>query len=144
MNTFKSIIETLDLKPHPEGGFYKRVYQNDAGPTGRGHATAIYYLLEGRAFAKWHRVADADELWFWHAGAPLTLEIDVAQKGVQAPTLGPDIGSGERPQLTVRAGEWQRARCNGDWTLVSCSVSPGFLFDTYDLVEDENWHPSAQ
>ncbi|MBL4639045.1 MAG: cupin domain-containing protein [Kordiimonadaceae bacterium] len=142
MQTLQSIIDTLDLAPHPEGGFYKRMYENDAGPEGRGHATAIYYLLEGQKFAKWHKVVDADELWFWHAGAPLTLEIDAKQKGVQAYTLGIDIPAGERPQITVRAGEWQRARCDGDWTLVSCCVSPGFLFENYDLVEDPDWHPN--
>lgn len=138
--TIEEIAEKLELSPHPEGGFYRRTFQNENGPLGRGHATAIYYLLDGN-FNKWHRM-DADELWFWHAGAPLTLEIDIAGNGVESFVLGSDISAGEHPQLLAPAGDWQRAKSNGDWTLVSCSVSPGFTFENYDLIEDPDWHPS--
>lgn len=141
MATVENLIEKLGLEPHPEGGYYRRTFQNERGPEGRGHATAIYYLLEGGAFNKWHRT-DGDELWFWHAGAPLTLEIDVEGNGVQVQILGSDILAGQTPQALAPAGDWQRAKSNGDWTLVSCSVSPGFTFENYDLIEDINWHPS--
>lgn len=140
MLTAQELVKKLDLSPHPEGGYYKRTYQNEKGPEGRGHATAIYYLLEGGRFNKWHRV-DADELWFWHAGTSLTLEVDFKQQGVQSLTLGPNVIAGERPQLLAPAHDWQRAKSNGDWTLVSCSVSPGFTFDKYELIEDPSWHP---
>jgi len=132
----KDIIQKLDLTPHPEGGYYRRTYQNDEGAEGRGHATAIYYLLEGKEFALWHKV-DADEIWFWHAGGTLTLEINEKGHTTTAHALGSDIAAGEKPQILVPAHAWQRARSNDDWTLVSCCVSPGFLFDTYDLATPE-------
>ncbi|UTW60360.1 cupin domain-containing protein [Kordiimonas sp. SCSIO 12603] len=140
MVTAKDVIKKLDLSPHPEGGYYRRTYQNEGGAEARGRATSIYYFLEGTDFAKWHST-DGDEIWYWHAGAALTLEIDLHHKGVQSYELGPDIFHGQAPQILVPADNWQRARSNGDWTLVSCMVSPGFLFDSYELIEDENWHP---
>tara|TARA_R110002096_G_scaffold164059_4_gene331734 strand:- start:2541 stop:2993 length:453 start_codon:yes stop_codon:yes gene_type:complete len=142
MQTVQDLIENLELSPHPEGGYYKRTFQNKEGPKGRGHATAIYYLLEGGSFNKWHKI-DSDELWFWHAGATLTLETAHNDKGVQSHTLGPNVLAGELPQLLAPAHKWQRAKSNGDWTLVSCSVSPGFTFENYDLIEDPNWQPDT-
>lgn len=133
------IIKTLKLEPHPEGGYYRRTYKNAQGPvtsTGenRGHASAIYYLCEGNTFSRWHRV-DGDELWFWHAGSPLTLELrdDV---GVRCLSLGPDLTAGQQPQHIVPAHVWQHAKSDGSWTLVSCAVSPGFLFETFEMEDD--------
>lgn len=142
MQTIQDLIKKLELVPHPEGGYYKRTFQNKEGPDGRGHATAIYYLLEGGSFNKWHRM-DSDELWFWHAGAPLTLEIANSEKHVQPHMLGPNVMANELPQLLAPAHRWQRAKSNGNWTLVSCSVSPGFTFENYDLIENPSWHPST-
>ncbi len=143
MTSVQEIVEKLELIPHPEGGYYRRTFQNKLGPANRGHATAIYYLLEGGQYNKWHRF-DSDELWFWHAGSPLTLEIDSENQAVTSQTLGPNILAGELPQLLAPAGDWQRARSNGEWTLVSCAVSPGFTFDNYELVDDLDWHPDNQ
>ncbi len=142
MPSAQDIIEKLNLTPHPEGGYYRRTYQNDGGSEARGRATSIYYFLEGNDFAKWH-LTDGDEIWYWHAGASLTLEIDLNKEGVKAFELGPDILNNQQPQILVPAGDWQRARANGDWTLVSCMVSPGFLFESYELIEDKNWHPDT-
>ncbi len=139
MKSVDDMVRALDLHPHPEGGFYRRTYKNAAGPLSpasmpgeqnRGHASAIYYL-QMPAYSLWHRT-DGDELWFWHAGAALTIEVRQDQGDVLAQTLGTDIVAGQQPQL-VPGGTWQRAKSHGDWTLVSCSVSPGFLFETYEL-----------
>lgn len=128
------------MQPHPEGGYYRRTYKNAAGPAApggisteqnRGYASAIYYL-QMPDYSLWHRT-DGDELWFWHAGAPLTIEMRQDEGGILTQTLGTDIIAGQQPQLMVPGGEWQRAKSHGDWTLVSCSVSPGFLFETYEL-----------
>lgn len=142
MRSIDEIIRLLELTPHPEGGYYRRTYRNAEGPPSpgaeangenRGHASAIYYL-QMPAFSLWHRT-DGDELWFWHAGAPLTLEIRGDDGTAFAQTLGLDMPAGQQPQLLVPGGQWQRAQSQGDWTLVSCSVSPGFLFETYELEE---------
>lgn len=136
MKTAEDIVKILKLEPHPEGGYYRRTFKNTKGPKepggeNRGHATAIYYL-QMPDYSLWHRT-DGDELWFWHAGASLTLEIRGADGSVQTKTLGPDIAAGQEPQQLAPASLWQRAKSDGDWTLVSCSVSPGFLFETYEL-----------
>jgi len=136
MNTVKDIAKQLDLRPHPEGGYYRRTYKNQHGPHERGHASAIYYLLEGGGFARRHKL-DADELWFWHAGAPLTLEFNSSDEEVRRLLLGPDITNGERPQQLIPRDHWQRARSEGEWTLVSCCVSPGFMFETFEMKTAE-------
>lgn len=143
MQLAKEIIQQLDLSPHPEGGYYRRVHQTPDNAGSRGLMTAIYYLLEGGDFARWHKV-DADELWFWHAGAPLVLETCPGgpDSEVHEHILGTDLISGEQPQACVPAHRWQRAKSLGDYTLVSCSVSPGFLFDTYELAE-EGFDPTS-
>jgi len=145
MHSIQDIVRTLQLEPHPEGGFYRRTYKNEGGPPGpgktstvsnRGHASAIYYL-QMPEFSLWHRT-DGDELWFWHAGAPLTLEVRQDDGSADAKTLGQDFASGQSPQLLAPANKWQRAKSLGNWTLVSCSVSPGFLFETYELEKRGN------
>lgn len=74
MHTVDSVIRALDLKPHPEGGFYRENFRDSAGANGRSHATAIYYLLREGEISHWHRV-DAAEIWHWYVGAPLALSI---------------------------------------------------------------------
>lgn len=142
MNSIDEIIRTLELIPHPEGGYYRRTYKNAEGPAmpgsapvgeNRGFASAIYYL-QMPDYSLWHRT-DGDELWFWHAGSPMRLEIRGTNGAASGQTLGLDMTAGQQPQLMVPGGQWQRAKSLGDWTLVSCSVSPGFLFETYELEE---------
>ena len=92
----KSIIATLDLKPHPEGGYFKETFRDPAGGD-RGHSTAIYYLLEAGDLSHWHRVLDAVEVWHWYAGAPLELAISEDAKSVNTLRLGPDLAAGVDP-----------------------------------------------
>ena len=90
-------------------------------------STAIYFLLARGERSHWHRV-DAVEIWHWHAGAPLELEIAQASGARERVTLGADLAAGERPQAMVPAHAWQAAQSLGDWTLVGCTVAPGFEF----------------
>ena len=128
----RAIIDRLGLAPHPEGGWYRQTWaaDNDGRPTG----TAILFLLQAGEVSHWHRV-DAAEIWLFHAGAPLilsTAETDVGP--AQDRVLGPDVLTGEMPQLIVPPHHWQAARTTGAWTLVSCTVSPGFRFDGFTLA----------
>ena len=99
---------------------------NSAG--GRGHSTAIYFLLEGGDVSAWHRVKDAAEVWHFYAGAPLELSYSTRRRAWRSFVLGIDLATGERPQAIVPANRWQAARSLGDWTLVGCTVAPGFDF----------------
>lgn len=131
--TMEEIIKALNLAPHPEGGYYRRTYTN-AHSGGRGYASSIYFLVPEGDFTAWHRF-DADELWFWHAGAPLTLEWRDDDNHVFSAVLGIDLPAEQNPQVLLPANKWQRAQSQGDWTLVSCVVSPGFIFETFEMQE---------
>ena len=133
------VIALLDMKPHPEGGHYVETFRDENGPIGRGHSTAIYFLLQVGEVSAWHRV-DAAEHWFWHAGGPLALSISEDAQSARAIRLGPDLRAGQRPQAVVPPNAWQAAESLGAWTLVSCVVAPGFLFETFELA-DPSWFP---
>lgn len=129
--TADQIIAELELAPHPEGGHYRQTWA--AGNDGRPTATCIYFLLTADEVSHWHRV-DAAEIWLYHAGAPLVLSISDTEAGpAQDHLLTPDLAQG-RPQVLVPAHHWQAARSTGDFTLVSCAVSPGFRFDGFELA----------
>ncbi|MBB6412891.1 cupin domain-containing protein [Mesorhizobium sangaii] len=139
MTSAAEIIAILGLKPHPEGGWYAETFRDGAGGA-RGHSTAIYFLLEQHQVSAWHRVKDATEVWHFHAGAPLALSMSEEDGAVFEQVLGIDLAAGERPQIVVPAGWWQSARSQGEWTLVGCTVAPGFEFATFELAEP-GWQP---
>jgi uncharacterized protein len=134
------IIRLLDLKPHPEGGHFRETFRDTRQVEGnRAASTAIYFLLARSERSHWHRV-DAVEIWHWHAGAPLELEITQSEGRIERVTLGNDLVSGQRPQAVVPAHVWQAAQSLGDWTLVSCTVAPGFEFKGFELAP-RSWAP---
>ena len=132
--TADEIIALLDLAPHPEGGHYRQTWVADAVEGERSAGTCIYFLLKAGERSHWHRV-DATEIWHFHAGAPLILKRAATEAGPRADhRLGPDLAAGERPQGIVPEGWWQSAETTRDWTLVSCTVSPGFRFEGFELA----------
>jgi predicted cupin superfamily sugar epimerase len=134
------IITRLGLRPHPEGGHYRETFRDGrVDGNGRSVATAIYFLLARGERSHWHRI-DAVEIWHHYAGSALILEIadDQGQRSVR---LGPDVAAGERPQAIVPAHAWQAAQSTGDWTLVGCTVAPGFDFSSFELAP-KGWTPS--
>ncbi len=129
--TAQEIIDHLNLQKHPEGGWYRETWR--AQNEGRATGTCIYFLLEAEESSHWHRV-DATEIWLYHAGAPLILSISETDQGPATDhLLSLDLSKGA-PQLIVPQNHWQAARTTGDYTLVSCTVSPGFEFDGFDLA----------
>ena len=142
--TADEIIAHLGMKPHPEGGHYVETFRAP-GPhheeSGRSSGTAIYFLLKAGERSHWHRV-DAVETWHYYAGAPLVLEIAADESGpIRRMKLGPDIAMGERPQGVVATGHWQAAESLGDWTLVGCTVAPGFEFANLEMAP-RDWSPA--
>jgi predicted cupin superfamily sugar epimerase len=133
------VIALLELERHPEGGWYRQTFA-DTQPAGARHlSTAIYYLLEGGDQSAWHRV-DATEIWHWHAGAPLKLRLSHEGKVIDEHTLGPDLRANQRPQVVVLRHSWQTAKSLGAWTLVGCTVAPGFQFSGFEMA-DKDWEP---
>jgi uncharacterized protein len=141
------IIRLLDLKPHPEGGYFRETYRDDLLPheqgregSARAASTAIYFLLARGERSHWHRV-DAAEVWHYYAGAPLALQIAETDKGpIRRLRLGPDLAAGERPQAVVAPHAWQAAESLGEWTLAGCTVAPGFEFTGFELAP-AGWMP---
>ena len=127
----EALIAQLKLQPHPEGGHFRESFRGDGVKGGRAHSTAIYFLLKAGERSRWHRV-DAAEVWHFYRGAPLELCI-----GKQSYVLGPGIDEAQAPQIVVPPGEWQMARSLGDYTLVGCTVAPGFEFAHFEMAPDD-------
>jgi predicted cupin superfamily sugar epimerase len=139
MPTARDIIEKLDLRPHPEGGHYRETFRDPVrDASGRSASTAIYFLLARGERSHWHRI-DAVEVWHHYAGDALLLRI-ADEAGSREVRLGPDVMGGDQPQAIVPERAWQSAEPTGDWTLVGCTVAPGFDFSTFELAA-KDWAP---
>ena len=139
--TAAEIIARLQLTPHPEGGHFRETFRDTrCDAEGRAASTAIYFLLARGERSHWHRV-DAVEVWHYYAGDTLTLQI-ADESGARTVRLGPDLAAGEVPQAIVPARAWQAAESNGDWTLVGCTVAPGFEFAHFELAP-RDWTPGS-
>jgi len=124
------IIALLNLKPHPEGGYFRETFRDGAAADGRAYSTAIYFLLKAGEISRWHRV-DAVEIWHFYRGAPLELRI-----GKDIYVLGPNVDEAQAPQVVVPPHAWQSAKSLGDYTLVGCTVAPGFEFANFEMAPD--------
>ncbi len=139
--TPREIIALLDLAPHPEGGWYRQTFA-DVTVDGRPASTAIYFLLETGQVSHWHRI-HAVEAWLYHAGAPLALSLAPFEDGhIETVVLGPDLEADQRPQVIVPKGWWQSAVSQGAYTLVTCTVAPGFRFEGFELAPP-GWSPGT-
>jgi uncharacterized protein len=137
--TAADIIARLGLKPHPEGGHYRETLRDSrCDADGRAFSTAIYFLLARGERSHWHRI-DAVEVWHYHAGAALSLQI-ADDEGRRVIRLGPDLAAAEAPQAIVPPRAWQAAESTGDWTLVGCTVAPGFEFAKFEMAP-KGWQP---
>ncbi len=134
-----ALIRALGLAPHPEGGFYRETFRDRPAGGGRGAMTAIYYLLRAGERSHWHRI-DATEIWLFHAGAPLALSLSEDGKTSTTVHLGPDVASGQSPQVIIPPACWQAAESLGDWTLVGCTVAPAFEFSGFEMAQP-GWTP---
>jgi predicted cupin superfamily sugar epimerase len=141
--TADALIAALDLRPHPEGGFYREIYRSPLSLDGLPHGaprpalTGIYFLLPAGTFSAWHRVR-SDEVWHHYQGDPVRLHVIVG--GVHhSHRLGQDILAGERPQVVVPADAWQAAEPIGDrYALCGCNVAPGFDFADFEMPEADD------
>jgi predicted cupin superfamily sugar epimerase len=134
------IIARLELKPHPEGGHYRETFRDSrTDGNGRSRSTAIYFLLARNERSHWHRI-DAVEVWHYYAGSALTLKI-ADDDGEWSFKLGPNLAAGEQPQAVVPPDTWQAAESTGDWTLVGCTVAPGFDFARFEMAP-AGWEPT--
>ncbi|MCH2152441.1 MAG: cupin domain-containing protein [Phycisphaerales bacterium] len=136
-----TMIQHLELQPHPEGGYYRETFRSEALlNSDRAAATSILFLLPRGVRSRWHRV-DAEELWIYQAGAELDIRIAAEDETCHTHRLG--LGNEAHAQLVVPANHWQDACSRGDWTLVACVVTPGFQFEGFQMAE-EGWEPELK
>ncbi|NQX93542.1 MAG: cupin domain-containing protein [Erythrobacter sp.] len=148
-DTAAALVEQLGLSPHPEGGWYRETWRGPARADGRAGGTAIHFLLKAGERSHWHTV-DAEEMWLWQGGDPLTLRLAASEAGpIEDTVLGSDVAAGEALQGLVPTGHWQAAEAlppdqgvHG-YSLVSCVVVPGFDFAGFRLAEP-GWGPGAE
>ncbi|MCC1481858.1 cupin domain-containing protein [Roseibaca sp. Y0-43] len=133
MTTATDLIARFGLTPHPEGGWYRQTWIAEAAPGARPAGTAILFLLQAGESSHWHKV-DAAEIWHFHAGAPLALDMAATDAGPATRTVLGNAAEGHAPQAIVPPDHWQAARSLGDWSLVGCTVSPAFRFDGFTLA----------
>ena len=129
----RQVIEALGLEPHPEGGWFRETFRDDA-------STAIFYLLQAGQVSAWHRVRNASEVWHHYAGGPLRISLAAPDEPAREAILGPDLFAGQTPQVVVPTGWWQSAEPLGAWTLVGCTVAPAFDFAAFEMAP-EGWEP---
>jgi uncharacterized protein len=143
------IIKDLKLKPHPEGGFYRETYRStgeidqddrESGLKGkRNLATCIYFLITSEAFSSFHRIRQ-DEIWHFYIGSPIRLHLITQAGDYSSHVIGNDIYNGEIPQIVVPGGNWFAAEVinNDDFSLVGCTVSPGFDYNDFELADQDD------
>lgn len=134
-----ALVERLALEEHPEGGWFRRTWQHDVVEEGRPLASSIQYLLPEGVVSRWHRV-DAAESWIFNGGAPLALSMTDHDGRLITVELGPPSDPGTMPQHVVPAGAWQSATSRGEYSLVTCVVVPGFVWEGFELAPD-GWSP---
>jgi predicted cupin superfamily sugar epimerase len=143
----EQIIDRLQLTAHPEGGYFRETYRSDLFldekslleyTNGRNLKTAIYFLLKSGQKSAFHRLR-SDEFWYFHQGSPLEVYIIHPDGRLEEVSLGNDFTLNQTPQLLLPAGTWFAARCveEQSFTLISCSVAPGFDFTDFELADRE-------
>lgn len=133
-----TIIKSLSLEPHPEGGHFKEVFRDTAvDSTGRSRSTAIYYLLKSGQHSQLHRL-DASEGWHHYLGGCLEI-VEISDTGPKVTKLGKSLADGERPSYTVPPGTWFGARpaVGTDFVLAGCTVAPAFDFEKFEMGDRE-------
>ena len=148
MSPIEEIVKELDLKPHPEGGYFKETYRSkgeikeDSLHSGyggkRNYSTCIYFLLTSETFSAFHKIKQ-DEIWHFYAGSPIQLHTISEAGDLSKFIIGTDLISGQTPQLIVPGDHWFAATVvnDNDYALVGCTVAPGFDFSDFVLADRE-------
>lgn len=139
----QTLIQQLNLIPHPEGGYYRETYRSQQkiyteNQQTKNAGTVIYFLLENNQKSHFHRI-QSDETWYFHQEESIEI-VTLTQNGIKPYILSNHIKNNEFPQVTVPANTWFAAKIKSGkgYALVSCSVAPGFDFNNFELAEREN------
>ena len=144
MTSLQTVIKSLRLKPHPEGGYFRETYRSTgeisrenlgAEYSGkRNYSTCIYFLLTSESFSAFHRIVQ-DEIWHFYEGSPISFHMISPKGEYSGVIIGSSLDEGQVPQCVIPCGTWFAACVtdNNAYSLVGCTVSPGFNFDDFEL-----------
>lgn len=139
----EKLISILDLKPHPEGGFFKETYrsrENHKPPESlriegdRSISTAIYFMLRKGNFSAFHRIKQ-DEVWHHYLGGTIVIHSISPEGKYRKFGLGKNLEEGEKPQHVVPGGYWFASETLDEYALAGCTVAPGFDFADFEMAE---------
>lgn len=140
----EGIIKRLDLRPHPEGGYYRETYRSNVVipgglpdiPGKHFAGTAIYFLLTSGDISRFHRLK-YDELFHFYAGDPVGWVLIHPDGRREEKRLGPVGTDGREPQVVIPAGCWFGGSLEpgGAYCLMGTTVAPGFEFDDFELAD---------
>ena len=132
-------IRKLEMNAHPEGGWYKETFRDERLVDGKKNAsTAIYFLIEGDSPSHFHRISST-EMWHFYYGDPLIVhELSSESKHYKQHKIGKNLDNGEEFQAFIPSGAWFAAETKGNYSLVGCTVAPGFEFEDFELAEGES------
>ena len=136
------LVQTLELQPHPEGGFYKETYRSALkNQEEQSLMTSIYFLLTSDSPSHFHRI-QSDEHWYFHEGNPLSIHL-LTDNGLETIELGLDLSKNQTPNALVKGNTifGSEIQTGNGYALVSCVVSPGFDFSTFELFTKEDLLP---
>lgn len=149
MTSSKELVNKLDLQPHPEGGYFKEVYRSEEEmksedlperyKSPRCFGTSIYYMLEGERFSSFHKLK-SDEIWHFYLGSPIILHLINKEGKYSKVIVGQNVDEDEHLQFTIPHGTWFAAEVKdkSSFSLVGCTVSPGFDFADFEMGERNN------
>ena len=131
------IIKKLTMRVHPEGGYFSESFRDD-----QNNVSLIYYLLKKNEKSHWHRLTK-NEILHFYKGSPLNISISKDGKTSNDITLGNNIDGNENMHLVVKAGSWFSMTSTGDYSLIGCTVAPGFDYKDFELAP-KNWEPGKK
>ncbi len=146
MERVHEIVKTLNLQPHPEGGYYRETYRSEGSipkkvlgepfSGDRNYSTGIYFLITSESFSAFHRI-NQDEMWHFYDGSSMNLHMISPEGDYKRVRIGKNLSEGEHPQFTVPAGYWFASEVaeNDSFSLLGCTVSPGFDFDDFEMPD---------
>ena len=134
MTESEKLINILDMKPHPEGGYFSESFRDQEN-----NVSLIYYLLKKDQRSHWHRLTK-NEILHFYKGDPLLVHVSQDGKRSYTNILGDNIDNKENMHVIINAGSWFSMVSSGEYSLIGCTVAPGFNYSDFELAP-KNWEP---
>ncbi len=137
MNSPEELIKKLNMTPHPEGGYFAESFRDKDN-----NVSLIYYLLKRNQRSHWHRLTK-NEILHFYLGDPMSVYVSEDGNKSASKILGNNIIGNQKMHLIVKAGSWFSMQSSGNFSLIGCTVAPGFEYSDFELAP-KNWEPGKK